>query len=126
MYLKNGKYDYILVDKVYVPNNSFDIGIMKISMLQNYTLISEFSKIANNNRSFTKISEKDLGNIFKPIKINRNKIKVEDDVYSIGFCYFDYVDILEFNMPFVHVSNFFQIYSSNNKERNNIKKSLFG
>jgi hypothetical protein len=45
---------------------------------------------------------KKLNEYLMPIKINSNKINIQDDIYSIGFCYFEVNDILKFNKPLIH------------------------
>lgn len=38
----------------------------------------------------------------QPIKINSKKINTLDDIYSIGFCYFEVNEILNFEKPLIH------------------------
>jgi hypothetical protein len=56
------------------------------------------NEILNSNE--TKL--KKLYEYLKPIKINSNKINILDNIYSIGFCYFEVNDILKFNKPLIH------------------------
>ena len=49
--------------------------------------------------------EKDFN--LKPIKVNNKKVNLLDNVYSVGYCYFDLFDILDFENPIVHVKIIF-------------------
>jgi hypothetical protein len=69
---------------------------MKISASQNHINILDSNiKLSYELESFL--------SLFKPIKINHKQIKVLDQIYSVGYCYFDLTDILEFPLPLVHV-----------------------
>jgi len=77
---------------------------MKISLNQNFIKIQDPEiNISGDLDSFL--------DLFKPIKINQKTINVLDPIFSIGFCYFDLVDILDFTMPLVHVRKLYILYN---------------
>lgn len=72
---------------------------MKISAYQNFiNILDPKIQISNDLASFL--------SLFKPIKINHKKTNILDNVYSVGYCYFDLSEILDFPLPLIHVCNF--------------------
>jgi len=94
--LKNGNFNKILVVKIFESENGIDIGILKLSNNQE-EMIYQNEKLISNEIKLKILYEK-----LKPIKIDSNKINVLDDIYSIGYCYFEVNDIIKFDKPLIH------------------------